>query len=289
MFNSLIKKYHQVLTFIVFSLIFGFCCLFLGLKILKMKFYLISIFLLVLGIMNAQNAFIGTYEGIFNGDNISLILMSDGGDKIFGTMQDSQNKYVVSGDVFKNDFVGQAVEASLGITFSMTGVLIGNVFNTILTFEYLGEKHAMKVALNKKDSANQNNMPNESIKIPNKPRDGNVVGIWVKENNYSSGYSSNGSYGAMNTRESMIFYADGSMADGGSASVVGGSNFSGSSSAAGSGVVPGLYWWTENSKIFLHITEGEKHQQLELGRYFIENGRMLITSTNGEKILLTKQ
>ncbi len=239
--------------------------------------------------MNAQNVFVGTYEGIFNGDNISLTLISNGANNVVGNMQDSQNKYDVSGTTNNNTFSGQAIEIKLGIQFAMSGTLQSNVFNAILTFDYLGEKHDMNVVFNKKKTRNQAESTNKTVGIPNKPRDGNVVGTWVKESNYSSGYSSNGSYGAMSSRESLVFYADGSMADGGSSTVVGGSNFSGSSSGAGSGVVPGLYWWTENSKIYLHITEGGKSQQLELGRYYIENGRMLITGANGEKILLTKQ
>lgn len=239
--------------------------------------------------IKAQNPFIGTFDGVFNGDNITLSLGSTGGNNVLGTMQDSQNKYSVTGTVDKKSFVGQAVEANLGILFSMVGTLEGNVFNAILTFDFLGEKHDMNVMFNKNVGTYQKEAPKSTVNIPNKPRDKNVIGTWVKESNYSSGYGSNGSYGAMNTRESMVFHADGSMADGGSSTVVGGSNFSGSSSGSGNGVVPGVYWWTENNKIYLHITEGGKSQQVELGRYFIENGRMLITSNNGKKILLTKQ
>ncbi len=253
-----------------------------------MKLLLSFLFLCCGNIVQSQNAFIGTYYGTFNGDNISLSLSSSGGNKVTGSMQDSQNKYVVTGSVNKNSFVGKAEESNLGILFIMTGTLQANVFNALLSFDYLGEKYDMNVAFTKKGVTNQENTTNKSNTIPNKPRDKNVIGTWVKESNYSSGYSSNGSYGAMNTRESMIFYGDGSMADGASSTVVGGSNFSGSSSEAGSSAVPGLYWWTENKKIFLHITEGGKSQQIELGRYYIENGRMLITGTNGEKILLTK-
>lgn len=254
-----------------------------------MRYFSLSFFLYISFAMFAQSAFVGTYDGVFNGDNISLVLTSDGGNNVSGYMQDSQNKYDVTGTISNNSFTGQAIEPKLGLQFAMSGTLQLNVFNAILSFDFLGEKHDMGVIFNKRKTTNQTVTPNKTAKIPSKPRDGNVVGTWVKESNYSSGYSSNGSYGAMNTRESLVFYADGSMADGGSSAVVGGSNFSGSSSGAGSGVVPGLYWWTENSKIYLNITEGGNSQQLELGKYYIENGRMLITGANGEKILLTKQ
>lgn len=251
----------------------------------------ICIILLVLGNLHfiaAQFSFTGNYDGVFNGDQVSLTLIPNEGNQWSGTMQDSQNKYDVTGQTQNNTFSGIAVEANLGITFRMSGVLNEDILNLVLTFDYLGEKHSMDVIFTKRkngDSTQQNN----DLNIPVKTRDQNVIGTWVKESNYSTGYASNGSYGAMSTRESMVFYADGAMGDGGSSTTVGGSNFSGSSSGAGTGKIPGLYWWTEQNKILLHITENGKSQQLELGRYYIENGRMLITGTNGEKILLTKQ
>jgi hypothetical protein len=254
-----------------------------------MKFSNFFLFICFCHYIQAQSGFVGSYQGVFNGDQVTLTLIGGANNKLTGKMQDSQNIYDVSGLASKNIFTGQAVEKNIGITFDLSGALEGDKLNMILSFEFLGEKQNMDVVFNKIKTSDTKTNTFKSNVVSSKTRDAKVVGTWIKESNYSSGYSSMGSYGAMNTRESMMFFADGSMSDGGSTTVVGGDNFSGSSSGGGKGIIPGLYWWTENNKIFLNISENGKSQDLELGKYYIENGRMLITASNGEKMLLTKQ
>lgn len=239
---------------------------------------------------SSQSDLIGNYTGVFNGDQVSLSLQSLGNGLVGGTMEDSQNKYEISGKVIKNNFNGTATEPTLGIQFEMKGTLQANIFNVVLIVDFLGEKHNMDVTFTKTQTKSSSPVTKAPTNVSaTKPKDPNIVGAWVKESNYSSGYSSNNSYGSMSTRESMVFYANGSLGDGGSMTVVGGSDFSGYASGNGKGVIPGVFWWTENNKIWLHITENGKSQEVELGKYYIENGRMLITATNGEKMLLTKQ
>jgi len=238
--------------------------------------------------VDSQSSFVGNYEGVFNGDHIVLHLMAGQAGSLKGTMQDSQNKYEVTGNVSKNTFTGTAIEPNLHITFGMKGSLVNNVLETVLTFDFLGEKHDMTVIFTKNTTDNSKQNANISPSIAMKTRDINVIGTWMKEHNYSSGYASNGSYGAMSSRESMVFYADGSMGDGGSTTTVGGSNFSGTTSRQQSGAIPGLFWWTDQNRIKLQITKDGASQEVDLGKYYIENGRMLITGANGEKLLLTK-
>ena len=255
-----------------------------------MKNLLGFIFLFVFGIGNSQNPFIGNYTGVFNGDNVSLKLESAGNNLIKGSMKDSHTNYTISASFDGKKLTGIANENTLGLQFKMTSILKENILSTVFIYELFGLQEKMEVEFVKLNSVSKtktNSTP--TTIISNKSRDSRLIGTWVKEQNYSSGYGSNGTYGSMSTRESMVFNQDGTMSDGGSSTVIGGNNYSGTSSSNGGNVVAGLIWRTENSKIFLKITQDGKTQELELGKYFIENGRMLITASNGEKLLLTKQ
>jgi hypothetical protein len=242
----------------------------------------------VIGIVNCQNSFIGNYEGFFNGDNVSMVLESAGPNLLKGSMNDNHNHYIISATFSKNKLSGMANEATLGIELKMYSVLENNILSTEFVIDILGVQDKMqiefvKTSLENKSFSNPIKAKNSSL------RDSRVVGIWVKEQNYSSGYGSNGTYGSMSSRESMVFNQDGTMSEGENSTVIGGNNYSGTSSSNGGNVVAGLIWRTDNSKIFLMITQDGKTQEVELGKYYIENGRMLITGTNGEKLLLTKQ
>lgn len=237
--------------------------------------------------------FTGSYNGLLNGEKVSLTLENAGGNALKGEMKDSENTYVVNATTTRNTIKGNAVEKVWGIEFELDGVLNGDQLNTTLTIDVLGFKQGMEVLFKKNQSTQptQTTKPTGQLTNPtlSKSRDKNVAGVWVKESNYSSGYGFNDSYGSMSSREAMVFLADGRMADGGSSTVIGGSNYSGKSSDQGGNIIDGVFWYTENSRLFLNITQDGQTQNVELGRYYIENGRMLITAANGEKLLLTKQ
>jgi hypothetical protein len=259
-----------------------------------MKTTFISSFLfLFISTMTAQQTFTGTYTGLLNGEKVSLSLESAGGNLLKGEMKDSENTYVVNATWSKNTLKGNAVEKVWGIEFEMDATLNGSQLATTLTMDILGFKQGMEVSFNKVQTAQtaQNTKPTTTVVNPvaGKSRDNNVAGTWVKESNYSSGYGFNNTYGSMSSRETMVFLPDGRMADGGSTTVISGGNYSGTSSGGGGNVIDGVFWYTENSRIFLNITQEGQSQNVELGRYYIENGKMLITAANGEKLLLFRQ
>lgn len=116
--------------------------------------------------------------------------------------------------------------------------------------------------------------------------DQNLVGKWVNEQIYNSG--SGDSFFGGTTTQSLIFYADGSLSDGGSSTTVSGSNYYGSSSDKGaSPAIPNVSWYAQNQHIF--IKDAVSGQTVDLGKYYIENGALLITGNNGKKLLFRKK
>ena len=107
------------------------------------------------------------------------------------------------------------------------------------------------------------------------------MGKWTRQENYNSGYGG----GYMSSESSLVFLADGRVSDGGSRTVVGGSDFSGSSSGGGNGIVEGLTWYTENQKLYLTATENGKTQTECLGKYGFHENAMMITAQDGTKLL----
>jgi len=258
------------------------------LNVLKMQTSSFAI-LFVLAIVNlsGQNTLTGVYEGKFNGDNITLTLELTGKKDVSGKMKDSANSYDLTGIYQENTLKGVITEKKLGLTFEIDAELKDNELMATLSLDVFGTIEKMEIQLFRVGYKK----PDNQIKNPvsGKSRDNQVSGVWVKESNYSSGYGSNGSYGSMSSSESMVFLSDGRMSDGGSQTVIGGNNYTGESTRQAGNIIPGLFWYTENNKIFLFITENNQTQTVELGKYYIENNHMLITAGNGEKLLLTKK
>jgi hypothetical protein len=115
-----------------------------------------------------------------------------------------------------------------------------------------------------------------------KQHDQALVGSWTSQSNYNSGGYGQGS---MSSESTLILLADGRVADGGSRTVVGGSGWSGSSGGAATGVVDGVYWFTENKKLYLQAVQNGKTEVQALGKYYMENNHLLITAENGGKVL----
>ena len=116
--------------------------------------------------------------------------------------------------------------------------------------------------------------------------DPNLIGVWRQEENYNSGAAYGGGYSSSSY---IALNVDGSMTDLGSQTTVSGDNFSGSSSGQGGGVLPGMAWYTYKQELWLVVSNGATTESAKLGRYYIENGAMLITADNGNKALFYKQ
>lgn len=252
----------------------------------------LSVLLFLFAYVNSaftQNKWSGHYEGLLNGEKVTLTLQTAGTNQLTGNMKDSENNYSVRGSFVGNKFNGKATEINLGIVFEVESVMNGSNLSTSLAIDVLGTVQRLNVDFVKKESINST-LSNNNLKNPvsNKSRDSRIIGAWSKETNYSSGYGSNGSYGSMNMVEKMEFLSDGRISNGGNNTTVGGSNYFGQSSEQGGNLIEGIYWYTEGNKIFLYLNDKNQAQTVELGSYYLENRHLLITGINGEKLLLSK-
>ena len=256
-------------------------------------FSLFSVAFFSVGI--AQNPFIGTFTGVLNGDNITLELQSSSNSMLKGKMQDSQQVYEVNGTSNGSKMVGTAVEKIMGLTFQLNGTINNNHLLMNLTMDVLGQKHDLQVDFTRKSATStitKVEKQTPQYNAPNMPSGGkidpNVVGKWVNEQHYNSG--SGGNFMGSTTTQSLIFFADGSMSDAGSSATVSGGNYYGSSSDKGqNATLPNVRWYVQNQHIFIIGTENGQTQTADLGKYYIENGAMLITGNNGQKLLLQKR
>jgi hypothetical protein len=250
-----------------------------------MKTALAFIFALLPFCMIAQNPFIGTFYGVANGDNLILTLQSSGNNTLSGKLKDSQQTYAIDAKTTNNQFTGTAKEATLNLTFTLVGALNGSQLT--MDFSLMGQL-AMSVVFTKQGTTVATTT-NASIinTVSNNPFKGKIdkriVGTWKHEENYSSGSGSN--YGSSSTVSYLSFNEDGTMTDEGSRSVISGSNYSGDTGKSESKVVEGVFWYSENSQIYLYVTEGSKNQSVPLGKYYIEGNAMLVTGSNGKKML----
>ena len=102
------------------------------------------------------------------------------------------------------------------------------------------------------------------------------------------GLGSSGDQTFIQKQELMTFGEDGSLIYGGSKTSVGG-NMSDYSEQAG-GEIPNVVWHTKENCIYLTAKDKSgKQETAKLGKYYIEDGKMLITSDDGTKLVLLKQ
>jgi hypothetical protein len=248
---------------------------------------------------DAQNPFPGRYTGTLQGDAIVLHLEPDGPGKLKGSMQDSQQSYAIEATSQGKTISGTASLAAYNLVLDFKGTLSGN--NLPLTMEVRGlGSGAFNVNLTKESAAGTSTAGTKAADPKGKTgtggtgakgsdgrqRDPEVVGTWVKEEIYNSGYGDN--YMGSTMTQSMTFAADGRLIDGGSSATMGGGNYHGESSSQGNGEVPDVRWYTRNREIWLVVTQNGQTQELKLGRYAFGGGAMRITSDNGQKLLLRR-
>jgi hypothetical protein len=234
--------------------------------------------LLHLPIMVFSQDFSGSYEGSYEGAPVRMQLNKTNNHSYEGILDDSHNQYKVTATSSGNQLTGTCKEQNLGVQLTLNGHLQGSALS--LKLEFWGT--LIPLELQKKPSNHSASAPHQD----QRQRDPALVGKWVRQSNYnSSGFGQ----GNMATETSLVLLADGQVADGGSRAVVGGSGWSGSSSKQGGSILPGLIWYTQNRQLYLQITEHGQTQVQLLGSYYVENQNMLVTGTDGTKVLYYKQ
>ncbi len=242
--------------------------------------------------------FEGKYSGTVNGDNVSLTLEKSGANTYKGVMKDSYQTFTVQAQADNGSLTGTAIENSMALTFLIEATINGNQMPTNFTLNAGGQSQTFSVNFTKINTQTQGNStaaPTKSASSTDKyqkaklpsgaTNDPNLVGNWVKEEHYQSGYGStmNGSFS-----QSMILYADGKVAEGGSSASISGSDYSGQSTGQGK-LLPNVFWYNIANQLYFQVTENGQTQSAHLGKYYIENGKILITGTNGNKLFMTKR
>lgn len=233
----------------------------------------------------------GQYHANLNGDEIILGINLKAGTSYIGTMTDSHQKYSLNLELSNNiNVTGTAKEYSMGLQFDVTGILDGDQLSLTFSITVGNEQNQMKIDFAREGSI-ANGATGTSQTMPALPKDAThpreLIGTWTKEELYQSGYGDN--YMGAGFSQSMTFLEDGNLSEGGSSATMSGSNYSGQSTGQGSGIIPGVKWYTIGNQLYMQGTENGQTQEIHLGKYYIENGNMLITGTNGEKVLLKKQ
>lgn len=161
-----------------------------------------------------------------------------------------------------------------------------------MTLELNGQKQVLDVVFIRQDKATNSATPLtttclQNIKFPNgATHDPKLVGMWTKSETYNSGSGDN--YMGSNFEQSMVFFADGTIGEGGSRVSISGSNYLGYTEG-GARALPGMYWYNIGNQLYIYTTQNGQTASTHLGKYYIENGAMLITSANGQKLLLQKK
>jgi len=237
--------------------------------------------------INAQWA--GTYYGTANGDNVVMTL-EQAGNTVQGTMKDSYQTFAILGTVNGSQFAGTASEHALQVEFELRIVKTGNTLDCKLMIESYGTVSESLFSVSKQDGNAAQQAPSTSTsKIPF-PSDATfpaaLAGTWTQNESYNSGSGSN--FMGANFSQSMTFHSDGTLSEGGSSASMSGSNYSNQSSGTGSGKLEGLGWYAKQNNFFLLVFNNGSWTTVPVGTWYAENNHLLITTQQGEKLLLSR-
>ena len=258
----------------------------------------LSLFLLFLwiGLQSQSNGntamFAGHYSARVGENNLTLVVEPKAGASYKGVLNDGYTSLTLELELTGSAFAGLGKESSTGVEMNVNGEVKGDQLHFNLVVDPYGEDEDFEVDFTR-DIANQNDIAIESnqtsdVHFPagaTHPQE--LLGTWTKEELYQSGYGD--SYMGAGSSQSMTFLSGGRLAEAGSSSYISGSDYSGQSTGQGGGVLPGVSWYTIGNQLYMQGIENGQMQSVHLGKYYIENNNMLITGTNGEKVLLTKK
>ena len=242
---------------------------------------------LILGIeLSAQWA--GTYEGSLNGDIITMKL-SQQGDRVTGVMKDSYQTYDIVAIIAGDRLAGDAKEVSLGVTLTLLAERQDHRLSCKLIMDVLGLTQEQAFEVYKKDAVTATASIRVTANIPFPSAatfPSALAGAWTKSETYNSGYGSD--FMGANFSQSLSFNPDGTLSEGGNSASISGANYSGRSSDLGGGLIEGMGWYAVGDQLYLMIYDSGRWQQALLGKWYAEDGKLLITATSGEKLLLSR-
>ncbi len=237
--------------------------------------------------------FAGNYSAMINADKLTLVIEPGDGASYTGILNDGYTSLTLMLELAGATFTGAGKEPTSGVEMNVTGRIEGDQLLFTLIVDPYGDIDDIEINFTRdvadhRETTAISNQNQNAIEFPagaTHPQE--LLGTWTKEELYQSGYGD--SYMGAGTSQSMTFLSGGRLAEAGSSSYISGSDYSGQSTGQGEGVLPGVSWYTIGNQLYMQGIENGQVQSVHLGKYYIENNNMLITGTNGEKILLTKR
>lgn len=222
-----------------------------------------------------------------SGEPIALTLSGRDG-AVTGTLVDNAYAYRVTAEIDDGRLVGHADQDTLGLRVGLNGDLRADGVALEIHLSFLGAEASEQIWLARSGSAapamSEGMHRGQATPAAPAERDPALVGHWIHEEIYNSGSGAN--FLGTSSRQGWILRADGGVADGGSAVSMSGDGYLGQSSDGGSGVVSGVTWFSRGQHLWLHYAADG--QIVDLGRYYAEPGRMMITAENGRRTLFTR-
>lgn len=241
--------------------------------------------------LGKQETLSGNFSAIFDGVEMSLFIEHQSGSSYTGILNDSYQACPLVLDLSGSTFTGVLTEPTTGVEIEVNGEIRGKFLIFSFVVDPYGGADAEVITFTR--NGDENSITGTSEQSPSKvqlpagashPQE--MTGTWTKEELYQSG--SGDAYMGAGFSESVTFLPGGGLAEGGSGAYISGSHYSGQSTGQGNGLLPGVTWYTIGNQLYMQVTENNQTQNVHLGKYFIENNNMLITATNGEKVLLTR-
>lgn len=216
----------------------------------------------------------GSYSGSVNGEALTLNITEETGNALKGDLYDGYQTFTFAATATGDNFTGTAASATAKISIPVKGSLKGNT----ITLDMTVGSNQISATLEKQAAATTTTTTATSDQ-----KDPKVVGTWEYQENRSD------PMGSSTYSERMVFFADGSFGSGGSSAGFSGGGGSASSGSSKVEKIPGITWFTRDKAIYLTAVQNGQTQTEKLGKYFIENGAMLITADNGKKVLFYKK
>lgn len=236
------------------------------------------------------------YYATVNGDAATLHLVQTGA-ALSGWLSDSQQRFEINGTTTKEGFSATAQEPSLGVTMQLDARRQEGGYYVVAQLRFLGTLQPAFEALflpkggsparsstgasSTTSSQSRAPSPGAPAVLSSKRLDPALVRTWREEHHYSSGYGSDFSG---STYTYLRVNADHTLSELGGAANMQGENYSGQSSGAeGSGTIPNYWVYTDGKRLMACAVVNGAVQHEQLGEYFIENGKLLITESGSGK------
>lgn len=235
-------------------------------------------------------SFAGAYQGNIHGTPASMTLQQQG-NQVSGVIDASGYRYNLQGKVNQSQSQGMLIDPQTQGQMQYQAALNGSMINMTISAQnqQTGQMQSFNIQFTKgaggtgmggtmgsQQGQGQQGYANQGTPNDGFERDQRLVGSWIQSDSYTSGDHS------FATQNRLIVQPNGTFLFGDSKVAGGGPGMSGTT--GGGGYEQG-YWRTQNSLIYV---KGQGNWT-PFARYYIENGRMLLTFDDGSRQILYRQ